>query len=604
MRPSSGPVLGRPLVFSSLFGLYLLAFVITPLWTRFPGLTEQAVALGVLTAAGMAWAWVSSGSFRLAWKPVLPAFTGFLLLAAALNARAMAASLPWRGDEGFHVDFVADLAEAFAARPWYLAMPLLPLALGGYRKTLSWTTWFGALALTLLAAYIALTAHLRMDNYSTWYHIMRYPILLKYLAAVPVYLWSWLPASWPPEIPYRILPLVSAAALAALAVRRLRRYPFGLRYLAGIAVLTLPLIRYYSSILYLEMPAVLCMTWAAFHADRLLRADPDRLTSAPAWYALLMVGFLKETTLPFLIAFIACRALARFTILWRRRSLNPATLLRETGVFYGVGLPLFLYLCFRSHFGDPRPVALWLTNLKDLHLPLRLAHSFADGFTMMLLPAVAGLFLRRFSRRRRWLPRLFLFSAAGLSVALHYLDDYNYIGYSRFNLFLVPSLLALAWPALGLVASRRQAYAAGFLAALILVNLSLSPILSDGNKKTLWGIYGGDTGEHYYPYREALRDLMKGHAGQKALLAGHYYGYSTGFYTGDRDWPEQWISSLEPADEGRRMDSTLAAAAASGYQAVLYHQLGKDYREPGNLHGYGNIQVYKNQAHTLVLFSR
>jgi hypothetical protein len=140
--------------------------------------------------------------------------------------------------------------------------------------------------------------------------------------------------------------------------------------------------------------------------------------------------------------------------------------------------------------------------------------------------------------------------------------------------------------------------------AVIVSNAFLSPILPDGSKKPLWGIYGVDTGEHDYPYRQALKTLVERHGGEDVLLTGHHYRYLARFYTGHLEWPAQRLVSAEPVDETARIDSALAAAAGEGRRAVLYHVLGPGYRAPGKLHGYGNVQVFRNDAHTLVLFSR
>lgn len=607
MRAYSGSSLGRPLVFFSLFSLYLLVFSITPIWIHFAGPVRQGLVLPAITAAGLFWAAASSGSVSLRWKTALPWFLGFLAAALALNHQSLSSSIPWRGDEDHHIVFAWDLARLLEARPAYLLLPALPilltalLARGNPGKA---RLFVGALALALLAPLLALTADIDASPEDVWYHILRYPILLKYLTAVPAYLGTLLPADLPREWAYRLLPLASAAGLATLAALELRRHAFGLRLAAGIALLTLPLVRYYSSIFYLEMPAVFCMTWAALRADRLLRADPARLVSMPAWYALLLVGFMKETTLPFLVAFCACRLAARAALL--RKNGPPAfrTLLSEVGVLYAVCLPLFLYLLFRSHFGDPRPVGFALSHLRNPELAWRLLQSLFTSFAVLLPFALAGLYYAIRSSPSHLLPPAFLLLAAALNAALHYLDDPAYIGYSRFNLFLLPSLAALALFATRRTAHRHPSLAASLLVLVLATNALLSPILPDGSKKPLWSIYGADTGEHYYPYRDALQTLMEKHMGEDVLLTGHHYGYLARFYTGRLEWPAQRLVSAEPGDETARIDSALSAAAQSGRRAVLYHFLGPKYRLPEKLHGYGKTQVFRNDAHTLVLFSR
>lgn len=611
----------RSLVFFLLFSLFLLVFVLSPLWTRFPGLPARAAALAASLLAGLAWAWWSSGALRLATGRralLLHALPLLVLipLAALLNAEALSAPIPWRGDEDNHIAFTWDIARALASRPWYLAA-VLPVAVSAFLvPAMDRRVAFAALVLGCLAAWMGLQVRSEWVDGNPvhfWYHFLRYPILLNYQAAIPVFLHSLIPGAGHPEWPYRMLPLLSAAGLAWTGFHALGRRPLPVRAAAAAAVATLPLVRYYSSILYLEMPAVLCMTVVCFQASRLLRADPSSLVRLPAWYALLLVGFIKETTLPFLAAFACCRLAVRLPALREtgrspgagdgvRKAWDWKAGFHEARIQFCLALPLSLYLLYRFRFGSPRPYSLQLANLADPDLPLRLSRSLLEGFALLLPLALAGLALM-VVRRKRAVPA-FLVLTLVLGVAFHYLDDRHFIGYSRFNLFLLPGLLALAWEPLRLGAVRRPALTAACLAAATAVNLRLSPILSDGTKRPFWGVHGEDVGEHYYPYRDALAWLATRHPGEKARLAGLHYGYFSRFYLREGYPLEQVLAEpVDPADEPARLDRLLAAAERDGVQALLYHVPG-DFRPPGNAHGYGNMKVFRNRAHALVLFSR
>jgi hypothetical protein len=211
----------------------------------------------------------------------------------------------------------------------------------------------------------------------------------------------------------------------------------------------------------------------------------------------------------------------------------------------------------------------------------------------------------RAGRRRR---PAFLLAALGTDALFHFLDFRAYIGLSRYNLLLLPPLLALAWEAVNAFGDRfRPATGAG-LAAILIVDLVLSPYHADGSRKAGWGVYGTDVGEHDYPYREALERLAAEYGNGRTLLAGAYYPYRTGFYLGKPDWPEQTLlpesAALDPpAAEAARMDSLLEASYRAGYAAVLYHVLGPvpAAPDPGP---YRKIEVFRNQAHGLILFGR
>lgn len=74
------------------------------------------------------------------------------------------------------------------------------------------------------------------------------------------------------------------------------------------AVATIPTIFYYSSITYLEMPAVMLMTIVCLRIEPLARNDTSAIKQDVGWYALILLGFIKETTLPFILMFLAYRS--------------------------------------------------------------------------------------------------------------------------------------------------------------------------------------------------------------------------------------------------------------------------------------------------------
>jgi hypothetical protein len=608
----------RPLVFTALYGLFLLCFVLTPLWNTLPGLPLKAAFLAMTLAAGFAFAWWGSGGLR---SPTALDGLWFLLVFAfvlALNFSALSASIPWRGDEDFNISFTSQLSHSMGRHLSYFAVLAAFLGWGAFHRAMDRRMIAAAILFGALAAFAAHRAHLDL------YQVLRYPILMKYLTALPVYLASLPPPGPFPEIPYRIIPLICGAGLAWLGFRALARRPLPIRVGAALAVATLPLVRYYGTLFYLEMPAALCMTLVCFQAGPLLRADLARLVRMPSWYALILIGFIKETGLPFLAAFLACRLLFHLhRHLYRRRHRlrelhgnpplpeRPPPLLKEAGreavVVFCVAFPLCLYLFYRFRFGHSRsynPEPQGLLNAHLLFLELR---SWWDSFGLLLPLALAGALpaLRKCGgKRRQALPNLvFPALAFFLVFALFFLDGGLYVGYSRFNLFLLPSLLALAWEALRYGAMRHPALTAGALALIVAANAFLSPVNADGSKLPRWGIYGNDIGDHYYPYREALLALKRGGFGGKARLTGLYYAYPTGFYLRPEEMPEQSLVA-KPDDEAASMDSLLAASADEGFEAVLYHIIGDSVPALPNLHGYGNTQVFRNRAHALVLFTR
>jgi hypothetical protein len=130
----------------------------------------------------------------------------------------------------------------------------------------------------------------------------------------------------------------------------------------GLAAATIPELFYYSSLLYLEMPAVALMFLVCLQADQLLSLGFADLKKSPSWYALILIAFIKETTLPVLLGFVAYRvivqlSLSAFRSSWKRLLRN------ELFMAVGTLLPLFLYLFFRIYFGNPRTFDFVPANL-------------------------------------------------------------------------------------------------------------------------------------------------------------------------------------------------------------------------------------------------
>ncbi|MEO7425498.1 MAG: hypothetical protein ABI036_09950 [Fibrobacteria bacterium] len=619
MVPMVRPAFRPPLLFLLLYGIFLLCFVVTPLWNSLPGLPLKGAFLAMSLTAGFLWAWLgvgglSGGGLRSPKAADTGWFLLILLLLFFLERRPLLASIPWRGDEEYHIRFTSQLAGLYASHPWYPLVLAGFLALGCFLPVMNRKAIAAALLLGALAAMAGFRAHLDI------YHVLRYPIFLKYLAAFPVYLSSGFSHPFP-EIPFRLFPLLSGAGLSWLGFhalagygggyREYRGYDIPIRIAAGMAVATLPLLRYYNTYLYLEMPAVFCMSLVCFQAVPLLRADLGSLTRHSGWYALLLIGFIKETTLPFLAAFLCCRLLFRLPALLQGLRDGSKGLwqhwrpwrswLEEAAVIFCVGFPLFFYICYRLQAGISRGYLPEFSHVLDAHLLFAAARSWWDSFGLLLPLALAGALLAL--RRRKWETLLFPGLAFVLTAAFHLFDLGIYIGYSRFNLFLLPCLLALSWQALRYGAFRIPAATLAGLALLLAGNIILSPVNADGSKKPHWGVYGTDVGDHAYPYREAVLQLKQAGLGKHARLTGLYYPYPTGFYLEPDQMPVQ--SLVAPAsDEAVLMDSLLAASDREGFTAVLYHVLGDSVPVLKNPHGYGNIRIFRNQAHALVLFSR
>jgi len=191
----------------------------------------------------------------------------------------------------------------------------------------------------------------------------------------------------------------------------------------------------------------------------------------------------------------------------------------------------------------------------------------------------------------------------------HALDVKAFTGYSRFNLFVVPPILAGSGALIKQFARHRMAasVAAG---ATIVAHLYMTPVNLDGSKRPFWGNYFTDTSEHYYPYREALQWLKTSHSKDRVMLTGMYYPYSFSFSFKQLKWePDSVVSSIRPEEmeglsESERVSQKLEEADNDNRTVVLYQVLGRDLPHEIRTGRYKEAKVFRNQAHALIAYVR
>jgi hypothetical protein len=284
-----------------LFSVFILAFIASPYWILFPPAWRQAMFLIISTGSGLLWAYSSSGSFQLktqkiSWLPLLLLFAFFVFL----NIRPLSSVLPWSGDEDYHFYVVLTLLDRLAASG--LAVILLMLFLlflyAGWRKSRLIIVW-----VVLMVGVVALIIASNDVDYR-W--MPRYPVFTKWLNIIPFYVTAPFFGIYQ-EATFRLVPFISTVILIWFCYYKLSSYSKSIAFLFGISVATMASILYYASILYLEMPAALLMTIVAFSAKDLLEKDISQIKQLPGWYALILIGFIKETAIPFLAFFLVFR---------------------------------------------------------------------------------------------------------------------------------------------------------------------------------------------------------------------------------------------------------------------------------------------------------
>ncbi|HSB02517.1 MAG TPA: hypothetical protein VLE49_17825, partial [Anaerolineales bacterium] len=327
----------------------------------------------------------------------------------------------------------------------------------------------------------------------------------------------------------------------------------------------------------------------------------------PSWYALLLIGFIKETTFPFLFCFIAVRMIVQLRA-WSKRTSEEKSgktflylLIGELGIALSLLIPVVLYIYFRVTLISARGYIPRIENLVDLSIYPVIIRSFIEQFGPFLFFFLGGCIW--LAIRREFIPLLYYAAVIVVTLVFNIMDTRAFIGYSRFNLFILPVILAgsvkfITW------ASQQKRYIS---IALILIaigsNLLLSPIHLDGAKTAYWGNYLTDTSEHYYPYQDALVWLKNNHAEKRMLFTGMDFYYPFSFYWNKLDWKpkKDGIPSEGLPDETLAISSILKKAESEHYSVVVYRVLGKDPVLPGEM-GEFRVQVIKNSAHTLLIF--
>ncbi len=597
--PPPGLRLPRALVSTALFFFFALAFVAAPYWLVAGSLAERFLSLLLTVLLGAVWARLAANEVQLSFDVRAWGSAAILLgLMIALNFRALSAAIPWMGDEGYHIKFALSFAKLIPTPVLLFAiLASFALLLTVWRKprlaaAACVVLVTGCIAVFLLRRPPTLELILRYPFVSRWFQVLT-PILLRPLAGLQH------------EVLFRIVPFLSAVLLSWLYARSVHPRGTVPTVLLGLAAATIPSLYYYSSILYLEMPAVVLMFVVCRESDELLSLPFDELTSKPAWYALVLIGFIKETAAAFLLSFVVLRIIIRVKIAWRNGSWKR---LVRGELFMAVGtlLPVAIYLFYRTRFGNPREFHFAPENVLSLRVALVILRSHLEQFGLVYLLFLAGIVLLAFQRRFRKV--LFLLAAVASTTLFHLLDAAKYAGYSRFNLFVMPAVLAGSVVFLQFVGTRGKWYLPALSVLVLASNLAISPVNWDGTRRPYWGNYLVNiAAEHHYPYREALAWLKDHSHAEVIQFTGLRFTYYFDFYFDKLNWhPKYELLKNDPSMDMASIRDLLQAASQNGVDCVVI-RLDRE-RSTGELalvpDQRWQMKAFRNMAHSLLVFTR
>jgi hypothetical protein len=557
------------------YAVFLAAYVSAPYWVFPDTLWLRLLVLAALLVLGWWWAALPARALCLRIPAAHWGLPVVVLLVAAFHAWPAGAGIAWKGDEDYHMMQMAYLCEnmppVWMVTLWGLAMLVTS---GAVLTPVRHASWMATVAVLGGLGYPHLLGSLA-----------RYPYLLRWVEAAPVQLLHPFPTLFYDEAIIRSASVFCSAGLAAAVYLSMR--PQRMRgALVAVAALTIPILQFYGSLVCLETPVLTLLGIAALRASALMQDDAKRVRGDLGWLALVLAGFTKETLLPVLAAFVAGRVWVclRKGRRWREGWTG------ELRLVVALCLPIAIYLIFRTSEavfrGHP---GLWHQWFHPAVWSV-LFGSLWEQLGCLGLLAVAG----TVALRREYANVLVWLWGWVAAVALFTMGDVaEYVGYSRYNLFLVPPLLAIVvlW-----LARLRSAH---WLVVLWMVgNLILSPLLSSGARRASWGTPVAQVGERFYPYPEALDWLNTNRGGDRILFAGFDYPYYLEFYFAQMQWRPDYLTDLEAA--------TLEEAGEKAMQAkcsvILYHVLDAKGPIPPEVAGYQLKRIFTRAECTLIAY--
>ena len=601
-------LLPRMFVISLLAAIYALGFIVTPYWINVEPKGEMIFILALIIGIGVVWSFFAAEDLQIRVESIHWSHL-FILLAGlvVLNFRPLTSNIPWRGDEDVQITRTITLALKISTK-WVIVffIAFISSAYLAWKKS-KWAIFLG---ITCVAGVIYLTIAKNPLAGISSATLLRYPYINYWFFAIIPKLAMLFKINPYQEVLFRIVPFLSTFALVWVFQKELSESKTSLNILWGITAATIPIVYYYSSILYLELPAVFLMLVVSLNIKSLLMEDYPKIRQNPAWYALILIGFIKETTIPFLICFLGWRLI---TSLLQKR-LSPRTikhlllkLSEEVRIALAVLLPALFYLFLRSTLSQQeRGYSLTISNLTNTVVYRTIMLSYLEQFGVPLLLLFCGgcvlLFLKK-----EYLSAGFYLSIFFLYPIFHALDILKYTGYSRFNLFVLPAILAGSVILIKLLINYRKLWGTVATCAILIINLWTSPVFIDGTKKPLWGNYLANTSEHYYPYREALDWLKNNYGNERIMFTGMNYPYYFDFYFNQLNWmPEYNVLQTNNKDnDSVSLSRALAEADTEKFNIVLFQVLGNEIPNPNDTkHYFYEEKIFRNDAHILIVYHR
>ncbi len=602
------------MIFGLLFLIFNVSFIITPYWLLPQQPILKFLILSGTIITGLIWAYLSTGTLKLQfYLNSLPRLFVLFSVIIAINLLPVFSDIPWRGDEDFHILIMLRLMDSLQPYRTILFVVGLLIFLYLLSKKTGYAIFFYSV---LMAGIYYVLVIVRLLPLQDLVFYPRYPYFTYWMTAILLKIPSILLGTYHEEF-FHLIPVLFTGVLIWLYLRASFDEMTIPAILAGISVASIPVVYYYSSIFYLELPAVCLMFIVCLRIEHLLDSDFEEIRNDPGWYALILIGFIKETAIPFLLVFVAFRIAIKIVKLIKREQDRCgekhqagknsfkeiySAFSHEVVICFLLVFPALLYLIFRTSTAEiirgNVPEANILFSVSTYKVIIQ---SYLEQFGPYLIILFAGCIL--LIRQRKYIRVSFYLATIVFFLVFFSIDDWRYIGYSRFNLLILPEILACGVVVIHRLKDRKIIGPA--LSILILViNFYISPINLDGSKKPFWGNYNYDTSEHYYPYEETLQWVKDSNNYGTLLFTGMKYPYYLDFYFSKLNWFPVYtiIESKDTHNEKEDILEKLAIGKEKNYTFVIYQIAGRDIPAFENGIGYAHKQAFCNMAHCLLVF--
>jgi hypothetical protein len=388
------------------------------------------------------------------------------------------------------------------------------------------------------------------------------------------------------------------------------------------AILTMPLVNFFSTLSYLDLTAVFFLSAAMVDIDALLNMEFKDLRVRSSWYFLITAGLIKETVLFFLVVFILVRGITRIKYAKERGSVS--FFIEESVMAFCVLAPVALFAALSSFFWGRNSfykLSLGLNHISCCFDPANyglIFHTLLESYGMFLVTMIGGIYLmfRKGRAAMGWANAIVFTGTIWFFLIFRPLE---YTGYARWYLFTVPAVICATVYFITGMPGRTAKW--GTVISLILSNAILFTYSPDGVRKNDWGCPAKPISECVYPFNDAVKWISEQGGTKNVMVVGMYYYYNGMNYYFSKHFRKPRIApkikivtynlwGYGPEDESVLLDAFLKDFAskkeALAYDTLIYLSVNNIPVDPARFRdkGFRYDRAFRNSRNSLYVFRR